>query len=516
MVDAHRAGNAARARRQRIVERQRAPPLTVSATSPLTESLTILSYVIVFSLYFAGFAVMVLAVVHRRRAVRRVRTQRKQLSPPPAFLIAANSEEACAMTSMMSNASPARAEETSKATPTAARGSLQMSDLTVYRLRKLQNCVESDQDDGEQNAQGVRGETATAEAVSVLGRTPLRLCAHRCGATSSGGSSSADTKRRLSDSVDSTALAALKMSAVAKLLPLGDQELTAAADEKSDMSLTRKMKADPVRAMRSLSLSPAASWRPCAASDACATVQAPRRHRGGHRRRERCSDGRGSCGDVTAITAAAHVADTATWFAPSSGSSTSLSSESSSASTTGNGAAANTATAAVAAKTRPSTSPVLVTYVPLRQVRSSPTPVLPGYPSILDTGLEYETDAEVDAADVFVAVKAAPMPLDPRSPMTMNAADTAAAAPVNSHGSSVLLALADAERGVSRASQQTPADDASGMHYHDMRHRNSSDDTYNHPQRQKSRLVPLLPSFFPGSSAPPSPAAPPLRCEYTG
>ncbi|TPP49098.1 putative integral membrane protein [Leishmania donovani] len=460
-----------RARRQRIVERQRAPPLTVSATSPLTESLTILSYVIVFSLYFAGFAVMVLAVVHRRRAVRP-----------------ANSEEACAMTSMMSNASPARAEETSKATPTAARGSLQMSDLTVYRLRKLQNCVESDQDDGEQNAQGVRGETATAEAVSVLGRTPLRLCAHRCGETSSGGSSSADTKRRLSDSVDSTALAALKMSAVAKLLPLGDQELTAAADEKSDMSLTRKMKADPVRAMRSLSLSPAASWRPCAASDACATVQAPRRHRGGHRRRERCSDGRGSCGDVTAITAAAHVADTATWFAPSSGSSTSLSSESSSASTTGNGAAANTATAAVAAKTRPSTSPVLVTYVPLRQVRSSPTPVLPGYPSILDTGLEYETDAEVDAADVFVAVKAAPMPLDPRSPMTMNAADTAAAAPVNSHGSSVLLALADAERGVSRASQQTPADDASGMHYHDMRHRNSSDDTYNHPQRQKSRL----------------------------
>ncbi|CAG9569357.1 hypothetical protein LMJF_08_0590 [Leishmania major strain Friedlin] len=473
MVSTHHADHAARAHRQRIVERQRAPPLAVSTTSPLTESLAILSYVIVFSLYFAGFAIMVLAVVHHRRAVRRGRAPRKPLHPPPASLVAARSEAAYTMTGMQSDASPARGEETSKATPTAARGSLQMSDLTVYRLMKLQNCMESDEDDGENSAQGVRGETTTAEAVSVLGRTPLRLCAHRCGETSSGGSSGADTKQRLSDWVDNTALAVLKMPTAAKLLPLGDQEPAAAADENSDVSLTRKMKADPVHAMRSLSLSPAASWSPCAASDACATLQAPRRRRGGHHRRERCSDGRGSCGNVNAITAAAHVADTTTWFAPSSESSTYLSSESSSASPAGNRAAANTSTAAVAAKTCPSTSPVLVPYVRLCQVHSSPTPVLPGWPSILDMGLEYETDAEVDAADVFVAMKTAPVPLDPRSPGTMHAAATAAAAPANSHGSSALLALADAERSVSRAS------------------------------RQKSRLVPLLPSFFPGSSRPP-------------
>lgn len=80
-------------------------------------------------------------------------------------------------------------------------------------------------------------------------------------------------------------------------------------------------------------------------------------------------------------------------------------------------------------KTCPSTSPVFMPYVPLCHVPSSPTPVLPGYPSILDTGLEYETDAEVDAADVFAAMKAAPMPPNPRSTGTMNAVATAAAAP---------------------------------------------------------------------------------------
>lgn len=281
MVDTQHAYNAARAR-QRLVERGRGPPLTLSATSSLTQSLTILSYIIVFSLYFSGFAVMVLAVVHRRRAVRRARTQRKQLSPPPAFLIAANSEEAYAMTGMASNASSARDEETSRLTPTVAWGSLQKGDVAVYRLVQLQNCIESDQDDGEQSEQGVRGEPATEEAVSVFDKTRLWLRARRCGETSSGGGSSgADRKRKLSDSVDNTASAALKMSAVARLLPLRDQELAAAADEKSDVPLTRKMKTDPVRAMRSLSLPSEPSWRPCAASDPCATVQ---RHRLGRRR----------------------------------------------------------------------------------------------------------------------------------------------------------------------------------------------------------------------------------------
>ncbi|GET86190.1 hypothetical protein, unknown function [Leishmania tarentolae] len=151
MEDSHHSANAAHARRSQIGDLQRAPPLAVSATSSLTEFLTILSYVIVFSLYLFGFVVLVLAMVHRWRAVRRVRMQRKQLCPSPAFPVAAGSDEAYSITGMKSEASSAQAVETPKKATTGDRRSLQISDLTVYRLMKLQSCMESDLDNEEQS-----------------------------------------------------------------------------------------------------------------------------------------------------------------------------------------------------------------------------------------------------------------------------------------------------------------------------------------------------------------------------
>ncbi|KAG5511314.1 hypothetical protein GH5_07563 [Leishmania sp. Ghana 2012 LV757] len=360
MLAQHISGDTAQARPRRIVECQRAPPPTMAAASSFTTSLVTLSCAIVLSLYATGFLVMMLAVAHRRRSVRRARA--KLPSSLSTFLMAANSEEAYTVMGPASDVAATQAVPTSRTAPAGGPGSLQDSNPKVHHLVDLQSRVESYANDEEESVQVFGSEAHTVEAVSLV-RTKSLLC----GGNRSGeaGSNGAGTKRLPA----SVAL----MSTVTQFLLLEDQDYTAVKDEASGVSVACGGQVDPEYVAEPRSLPLTSPCIPCTVSGATATEGNRRCGHGSHHHRERLPGSRRGSGSATPVATAAHVAGTATWSAPSSESSMYHSSEWSSALLPDTADAA-TAAAVVAANARSSTSPLLLRYVPLSPARISLTP----------------------------------------------------------------------------------------------------------------------------------------------
>ncbi|KAG5506919.1 hypothetical protein JIQ42_07638 [Leishmania sp. Namibia] len=380
MLAQHISSDTAQARPRRIVECQRAPPPTMEAASSFTTSLVTLSCAIVFSLYAAGFLVMMLAVAHRRRSVRRARA--KLPSSLSTFLMAANSEEAYAAMGTASDASATQAVPTLRIAPAGGPGSLQVSNRKVHNLADLQSCVESYANEEGESVQVFGSEAHTVEAASPVRTKSLLFGGNRSGEA---GSNGADTKGLLA-SVDGAASAALKMLTVAQFLQLEDQDYAAVKDEASGVSVACGGQVDPARVAEPRLLPLTSPCMPCDVSCATATEGNPRCGHGGRHHRECLPGSRRGSGSATPVAAAAHVAGTATWSAPSSESSMYHSSELSSALLPDTADAA-TAAAVVAANARSSTSHLLLRYVPLSPARTNLTPC----PTTVPVDPEYVT-----------------------------------------------------------------------------------------------------------------------------
>ncbi|KAG5485787.1 hypothetical protein LSCM1_07199 [Leishmania martiniquensis] len=405
------------------------PPLTMAGASSLTASLAALSCVIVFSLYAVGFTVMMLAMAHRWRAVRRA--HRKLLANTPTFPMATSSEEANIRMGMASGAPATRT-----AIPAGSRGSLQASDRKARRLVRQQSALEGNADIEDERAEALGSETAVDEAELLPHRTSRLLGNNRLGKA---GSSVAGTRQRLPSSLDGAASAVPKMLVVAKLLQLEDQDLTAVHDEAHDVSVARREQVGRARSMETPSLSLVSSEASYILSGASVTeVGSCRCGHGGHHLRKRLSVSRSE----TTIATAARASGMATRSAPSSALSIYHSSESPSASLPNSVDA--TTEAVGTASTQLPTSPVLLRYAPLSLSHFTRIPRLPRCASTPYVWCAYEEDAKVHEPNAFAAMAATSPLVYPPSKEMMSGVSIRSPATASRNGSSGMVALADA------------------------------------------------------------------------